>query len=468
VTVQIRNSENSSPLQSQLNQFQIHVNSIAPAVAYVRNIYGALLNRLPTIEEESQWTSNLQSNTTRLSFVSAIATSDERFAILTKNTYLDVLSRIPNPSEYSSALQLFRSGGNSGQLTKSLLIGQEFVSHHHSNTDYVADVNRILLFNQPARKVAAWEVRWLRMGGSKSTLVSWIMKSQSATTAKATQLSAWYSVQGQSSSIKTISQWATALRNASLNPDTLAIRILGSAGYANGAAQQPLPNIQIPDNQNAAQYKRLAHLQFSVTGKDASRMQLDQLEESLYQGQSWKSVSGGVYNSQAAITTRIQTQFKNLLHRQATNAEIVSLTQSLPIANQTEALQIQILKGSEYRGRFSSTSSYVTAVFEVLTGHSASSATIQSWTNRLDSGTSTSQFVMSVASSNSGRIGQIDRSYADFLMRDPSQLELNQWMSRYRQSNPQDRTIALTLMNSDEFRQKQRTANLLPVPTQSK
>ena len=75
---------------------------------------------------------------------------------------------------------------------------------------------------------------------------------------------------------------------------------------------------------------------------------------------------------------------------------------------------------------------------------------------------------MSVASSNAGRIGQIDRTYADFLLRDPSQLELNQWMSRYCQSNPQDRTIALALMNSDEFRQQQRTANLLPVPTQSK
>jgi hypothetical protein len=65
-------------------------------------------------------------------------------------------------------------------------------------------------------------------------------------------------------------------------------------------------------------------------------------------------------------------------------------------------------------------------------------------------------------------MNQIDRVYADFLMSDPSQLGLNQWVSRYRQSNPQDRTIALTLMNTDEFRQQQRTANLLPVPTQSK
>jgi len=379
-----------------------------------------------------------------------------------------VLSRTPSPSEYSSALQLFQTGGNSDQLTKSLLTGQEFVSQHRSNSNYVAAVNRILLFKQPSMQVTAWEVRWLRMGGSRSSLVNWIMRSKSATTAKATQLSAWYSVQGQSYSSKKISQWSTALANGTLNSDTLTIRILGSAGYANFTAQKSELNIQIPDNQNAAQYKRLAHLQFSVTGTNASRMQLDQLEESLYQGQSWKSVSGGVYNSQAAITARIQTQFKNLLYRQATNAEIVRLTQSLPIANQTEALQIQILKGSEFRGRFTSTSSYVTAVFEVLTGQSASSATIQSWTNRLDSGSSTSQFVISVASSNAGRIGQIDRTYADFLMRDPSQLELNQWMSRYRQSNPQDRTIALTLMNSDEFRQQQRTANLLPVPTQSK
>ena len=157
-----------------------------------------------------------------------------------------------------------------------------------------------------------------------------------------------------------------------------------------------------------------------------------------------------------------------MLHRQATNAEIASLTQSLPVANQTEALQIQILKGSEYRGQFSSTSSYVTAVYEVLTRQAPSSATLQSWINRLETGLSTSQFVMSVASSNAGRIGQIDRAYADFLMRAPSQLELNHWFSRYRQTNPQDRTIALSLMNSNEFRQQQRTANLLPVSTQSK
>ena len=468
VTVQIQNPENPSLLQTQLNQFQIHVNSISPAMAYICNIYGTLLNRLPTAEEGSQWSSNLQSNTSRLSFVSAIANSDERYAILTKNTYLNVLSRTPSSSEYSSALQLFRTGGNSDQLTKSLLIGQEFVSQHRSNSDYVAAANRILLFKQPARQVAAWEVRWLRMGGSKSSLVSWIMKSQYATTAKSTQLSAWYSVQGQSYSCKTISQWSTALGKGSLNSDTLTIRILGSAGYANYTAQKSELNIQIPDNQNAAQYKRLAHLQFSVTGTDATRMQLDQLEESLYQGQSWKSVSGNLYNSQAATTARIQAQFKNLLHRQATNAEIASLTQSLPVANQTEALQIQILKGSEYRGRFSSTSSYVTAVYEVLTSQAPSSATLQSWINRLETGLSTSQFVMSVASSNAGRIGQIDRAYADFLMRDPSQLELHQWITRYRQSNPQDRTIALTLMNSDEFRQQQRTANLLPVSTQSK
>ena len=67
----------------------------------------ALLNRLPSPAELTQWTTFLNSGESRLSFVSAIGHSTERYQILTDDTYLTVLDREPTSQESASALEMF-------------------------------------------------------------------------------------------------------------------------------------------------------------------------------------------------------------------------------------------------------------------------------------------------------------------------------------------------------------------------
>ena len=99
-----------------------------------------------------------------------------------------------------------------------------------------------------------------------------------------------------------------------------------------------------------------------------SRAQLDELESELYNGQTWKHLAKGIYASQAATDARVESQFQNLMNRRASSNELATYAKTLPASNQTEELQVQILSSSEYRSRFSSTTSYVNSVYQVLTG----------------------------------------------------------------------------------------------------
>jgi hypothetical protein len=407
----------------------------------------------------AQWTTNLQSGTTRQAFVTAISHTDERFMVLTKITYLNVLSRQPTNLEYQSALSMFRSGGNSDQLTKLLLVGLEFSKLHPSNADYVNAVNQILVFKLPSSRILAWEQRWLALGGSKASLVNWIFKSQSASIARTTQLSSWYF---DSTNSRKISQWATALSKGRLNSDSIQTNMLSSSTYANSTSQNQVPNVQAPNHYSSSQYDRLNHLVYIMTGTNASRSQLDQLQSEIYHGQSWKNVANNVYISQSAATQRIQTQYQNLLNRLASSSEIATLMQTLPGDNQIQALRIQILGGSEYRARLNSTPDFVNSVFQTLTGKPATSTQINFWTQKLDSGFASLHFVKTVANSNTGKSGQIHEAYLDYLLRDPSTQELNKWLVHYKNSAPHDRAMALNLANTKEFRQIQLTAELLP------
>jgi len=459
IEVHVQNTEKRNRLLTQINQFQIHVNAMSLATAYVCNIYGALLNRRPTLEEMAQWTTNLQSGTTRQAFVTAISHTDERFMVLTKITYLNVLSRQPTNLEYQSALSMFRSGGNSDQLTKLLLVGLEFSKLHPSNADYVNAVNQILVFKLTSSRIVAWEQRWLAMGGSKASLVNWIFKSQSASIARTTQLSSWYF---DSTNSRKISQWATALSKGRLNSDSIQTNMLSSSTYANSTSQNQVPNVQAPNHYSSSQYDRLNHLVYIMTGTNASRSQLDQLQSQIYHGQSWKNVANNVYISQSAATQRIQTQYQNLLNRLASSSEIATLMQTLPGDNQIQALRIQILGGSEYRARLNSSPDFVNSVFQTLTDKPATSTQINFWTQKLDSGFASLHFVKTVANSNTGKSGQIHEAYLDYLLRDPSTQELNKWLVLYKNSAPHDRAMALNLANTKEFRQIQLTAELLP------
>ena len=114
------------------------------------------------------------------------------------------------------------------------------------------------------------------------------------------------------------------------------------------------------------------------------RAQLDQLEAELYDGRTWKQVAEGIYKSQAATTGRIQSVFLDLLHREASSSELAKLVASLPAANQTESLEIQILSGSEYRAQFPSLTAYVQSVFQTLTLTTPALKTVTEWTKKLE------------------------------------------------------------------------------------
>ncbi len=460
IMVKIQNSADRSANETQINAFAIHINAISPAAAFVRDVYGDLLLRQPTSQEVSYWTSKLQSGTSKLAFANGVAQSDERYAILADNVYLTVLSRSPTASELAGAMTLFQSGGNSDQLTVDLLTSPAFLQMHPGNLDYVNAVNQILTFKDASRAITRMEVAWLKAGGSRARLVNRILHSAASTRARAAQLSALYF--GGPSASKTMSQWSTALSRGTLNTDTLTALILASDPFVDGVGSRLVPNTQTSRATGAEQYNRLDHLQFMTTGSDATRSQLDSMELQLYRGQTWQSVAKTLYNGQAAFDARVQTQYENLLNRPATSGELSSLLHSLPAANQTQALQDQILAGSEYRAQFSTTTDYVNAVFRVLTGSAPDSSAVRFWTHQLQDGLPTTEFVQTVASSQAGKIGQITRLYSEYLLRDPSQSEVTYWLDQYPESSPQDRPIAISLINSDEFRQQQRRAALVP------
>ena len=400
VSVRIENSAHPSALESQVNQFEIQVNALSVITAYVRDVFGALLNRLPSPAELTQWTTFLKSGESRLSFVSAIGHSTERYQILTDDTYLTVLDREPTSQESASALEMFESGGNSGLLTRQLLTTAEFIDEYPGNRAYVDAVNQLLTTTVASGSVTASEVAWLRVGGSRTRLVDSIYNSNAATMSLANQLAVRYLGQPNSPAVQ--AQLAKLLAAGSLNPDSLTIRLLASNTYFNGSASRVVPNVYAPTTLTSSQYNRLAHLQTQIDGVIPSRAQLDELESELYNGQTWKHLAKGIYASQAATDARVESQFQNLMNRRASSNELATYAKTLPASNQTEELQVQILSSSEYRSRFSSTTSYVNSVYQVLTGSVPTLKKALAMTHRIERGLSLRKFARDVATSPAG------------------------------------------------------------------
>jgi SdrD B-like domain len=461
VSVQIENSTLPSALQSQVNQFDIQVIALTATEAYVRGVFGALLDNVPTPAELAQWTNVLNSGESMLKFVTAIANTPARYQILIDDTYLTILDREPTSQEDATALQMLQSGGNSGHLTQQLLTSASFMQKYPNNRAFVNAVNQSLTTTVASPRVTAQEVAWLRAGRSRKWLVQHIYFSHTATMTMANQLAVRYL--GQPTSLAIQTQWAKWLADGTLNPDSLTIRILASNIYFNGSTTRVVPNVNAPNTSTSAQYNRLAHLEYQLDGVNPSRAQLDSLESELYNGMTWKQLARNIYTSQAATDARIETQFQNLLQRQASSAEMASLAKTLPAANQSEALQIEILSGSEYRSRFSSTISYVISVYQVLTGSVATLNQAIIMTYRIGRGLSLRQFAHDVATSSAGRTSQVQRLYYEYLDRDPSASELKATLKQFPGSTLQDQPIAYSLINSSEFQSKQVAANLLPV-----
>ncbi|MFM7316692.1 MAG: putative Ig domain-containing protein, partial [bacterium] len=452
---------NRNALQRQTTTLTIQVRTLTNAEMYVRNLFSSLFNRLPLPGEETLWAGRLQNGWKTTNVVNSLAHTDERYALLTRQVYQTVLGRVPNKSETEDALCLFRSGGNSDQLSLRLLTGPEFSKIHVGNGDFVGAVNRILQLNGASRSAYFSQVTWLNAGGTRTSLVNRLFRSQAATTSRAIQLAGWFS--GVDASQKSIRQWATALATGALNSDTLTTLIMGSESYAKATSALSIHNWSDHTGQATEQYNKLAYLHYTLTGTEADRTTLDALQYRLYKGQTWNNLTRELYNSQAGVNYRIQRQYQNLLQRRATAAELTQLQKTLPAANQVESLQIQILSGNAYRGQFGSSVDYVDAVFQVLTGHGPTAVAAEYYARRLEQGLDARKFVRQIATSGDGIAGQINRNYLEILGRTASQAEVSEFRQLFGKSDVQDRIVSIQLLSTDEFRQKQRQAMLLPV-----
>lgn len=460
VTVRVTNTANRSALETQTAAITIHVNAVSTLTSYIESVYGVLLRRLPTSSELAEWSSRLQSGTSRLAFVEALGSTNERYTVLANAVYWNVLSRRPTAAELAAALVLFRNGGNSDQLTQALLVSPSFIAAHTNPTSYVTAVNELLTYKLPSAATLRSEVARLKRGGSRLKLVHRIASSEAALLGRVKQLARSYGAVLPASG--GLAQWSDVELRLKLNSDALLERMLASTAFVAASRTRNIANVQAPTATSSPRYNELNHLVFAMTGSDAARSELDALEAELFAGDTWNDVALSVYNSAPAFAHRVESEYEDMLHRRATPAELARLEQSLPPANQSDALLVQLLSGSEYRDRFATTSAYVDDAYHVLTGANPSPSTLSSWVARLNRGASDAEFVASVNASKAGKTGQIDRAYADYLLRNPSQLELDRWLRVRGTAGLQDRAIALSIADSPEFHDEQRTARLLP------
>jgi hypothetical protein len=300
VSVQVQNLALPSKLESQLNQFQIEVNALSPtavqipgvvgtpaspnptsspsspAAAYINDVFGALLERLPTAQELSQWTTALRTGTSLLSFVATISLTVERYQILTGDVYLTVLDREPTAQEMTNAVEMFESGGSSDGLTRQLLTSAEFIADHPGNRAYVDAVNQLLTARDGPAGLTASEVAWLGAGGSRTRLVGAIYYDDTATMHRAKQLALQYL--GRPTSRTVQSQWAKALARGTLNSDSLTNRILASQTYANGSSSRAVPDVFAGSSAVHAQHNRRAHPVPRMDFLNTRRSERDDLE----------------------------------------------------------------------------------------------------------------------------------------------------------------------------------------------
>jgi hypothetical protein len=461
VRVRVLNSLDRSPLQTQENVVRIRVGPVSAYAAYIGSVFEVLLGRSPSRAELAFWSGRLQSGTRPADFVATLAHTDEHYTRLAEAVYEDVLSRRPTPEELAAAVVLFRWGGNSDQLTARLLASRAFVQAHPGNVAYVKAVDQFLLHRPVAAARLRVQVAWLRRTGSPERLVRRVARSRAATLARVKSLTGTYL--GITPGTREFRRWArTALRHH-LSSDALLGRILASPAYVALSRTKPAPVFPWSDTASNPEYNRLNHLAFAMTGHDASRDELDAIQASLNAGHTWKDVANGLYTGHDAYVFRAQTLYENLLHRKPTGAEIGALWHSIPPANETDGLLVYLLASGEYRQQFSATAAYVSSVYRVLTGAVPAPALIASWVRKLDGGVAPGVYVQWVNTSEAGRAGQVTRNYTDYLLRDPTQLELNQWLRAGKGAVVLDRTIALALAGSQEFQVQQRTARLLPI-----
>ena len=438
----------SPTLKSTKQTIQIYVNSITSENAFVRAVYGNLLSRLPSAAELAASKSQLQT-ISESDFVSAILHSTEYATGIVKAAYSLVLSRVPSAGELAIGVAALAQGGSSEQLVLNLLTSPEFIKQHSGNLAYVNGVNQILIPVGVSSATTSREVLSLKLGTSRTKLVQSIQRSQAASeaTVKKLSLHALSVAPNQSD----LTRWVGELMKGKLNTQSLTLQILTSKAFRKNSATSPISNLAAVTPGKSESYDHLAALNNTLSGQLASRPQIDSLAKQVAAGKTSAAINADVYKSPPAAAYRIQSVFQNLLRRSATPVELQGIQKSVQSNNLTEGTKIKLLASPEFRRRFANTTDYVIAVYQTLTRTQPSSSQVQSALRMLKQRGSEARFVASVASSYAGKVGQINQQYADILRRDATPQEVQSWLK----SSLNDQTIALSLLDSSEFRSKQ-------------
>ena len=434
ILVKVENAADRSALQTQLNVVHVHVNAFSRPTAYVRDIFSDLLGRQPTPSELASWTGLLQSGTSRLAVRPGHRQDRWHYAIAATDVYLTVLSRKPTASELASALNLFHSGGNSDQLTKSLLTSPAFIKLHKGTRSYVDAVNMILTFKTASKAVMAREVAWLKAGRSRSKLVA---RSSGATPRRRrgrAGLSGRYV--GGTASSKTVAQWAAWLASGEQNTDSLTILILASDDYVNGVDSRAVPAPQAANGGQQPPVQSHQSLAVDHDGRQrpsiaARRPRIAALSGSILEDRGGRRLRrpGGLRGPGPGPVPGPPPQVGDR-GRDFEPGDQPARRQSGRDApgpapgERRVPRSVRVDGGLRERG------------LRVLTGGPASASTLRSWTLALQAGRPAIEMTQAAASSKSGKVGQIDRLYAEVMLRDPSTAEIDQWLCAYQGSSP--------------------------------
>jgi protocatechuate 3,4-dioxygenase beta subunit len=469
VPVRVTNLNSASALEFETETVQISVNNQSSRQSLIRAVYGALLFRVPTANELQYWTNLLLSHKSEApdsvgsaisipQFVSAVLHSSEASSLQANSLYLAILGRSASPNEQAAVAAYFSQGGNSDALTLHLLTCPEFQAKHVDNSSFVTAVNASLISTGVSSQTVNQEVSALVAGQSRASLVQSIQMSRPAASLKVTQLSSLYL--GTTLSPSMSAPLVAGLIKGTLTSDQVAAKILSSTLFQNVAESSGIQVLVNRENGLSPLYDRLNHLVVSLTGQNATRAQLDELHQQQINGMNWQQISDQVDRSQSSQDFRIQSQYQNLLGRPASADELMTLKSSLPPNNQTEAVQVHILSGMEYRSQFTSTQAYINAVYRTLTGHLPTAAVTRNLTRSLNSGSSPLSFVQRLADSKDGQVGQIHREYADLLLRTPSQLDVKELLKSRKLT---DASITRKIAPTHEYSRKQQSSrHILP------
>jgi hypothetical protein len=257
--------------------------------------------------------------------------SPDRARDVTYSLFNQILSRGPTPTELSGSVASLTKGGDSDALALQLLGSRAFSARFPGNAEFVAAINRQLIPSGVSRRFVAWELELLKRGMSREALVQQVMRSVPAMRAKVTNLATLYLGSTHKSAI--LNGLVSAALRSKWSTDQITLKLLVSSSFARSAATTPLAKLVHPQTGQSPRYQLLSRTVSTLTGQTPGQAELDAIDQALLDGYSVPRVISRIAASPQARTFAVQTQYRNLLRREATPDELTRALEEAQCAN---------------------------------------------------------------------------------------------------------------------------------------